>query len=673
MSTINAGDAADHTLSRVRTLPIRVDPLPGEGMDSWLEALAARSQTSWGDLVAAVGLNDAVRGSSLTAPYPLMTSTPGAVEVLGAATGVPGPVLESMAFAAMYPGAAPIGIGWRRQVLHGSRFCPACLDHNGGRWPLWWRLRWAFACPIHRCLLADVCPQCQRRPRTRALPHDVVPTPGRCMLPAADATGRRSARCGADLVDAATIVLPEKHSALRAQESILAVVAEGSASTGIYRDRPVSATQYFCDLTAVGMRALRYGSISELREAADCREVNDALAEAADLAGASPPHTAIRSPASAAHTAVAATVAVSVLSAPSAPLAGERLRWLIASARRRGLAVSATNIGWGSAVSPVLTSVQLSALGPFLGHVDQIRYRCFTDRPVRPRVARSMVARSLPALLWYPWALPLHDTPVGFEQLRAALSVAVALARDPFRLAAACRFGGNVTTPSGVSRVLRALAPRSDWRAATVMMAALADHLAEHPAPINYETRRLLPARDLLPDSHWHSICRDVALPPGRGVRIRLVRCWLYERITGSPGRFSTHALKTGEFRAKLADLPRTMFPDLVLALDEAARRFLDVHGLAAEPLRWSPPQDAVPGWLARQPLDTVIDTHRLQNLVRPRNAPLGAVAARFGVPIELVREVLNDHPADLPQGVTAYRRATGAAIAAARARSTPT
>ena len=40
----------------VRSLPIRVSPLPGEGLDSYLEALAARHHAAWGDVLDAVGL-----------------------------------------------------------------------------------------------------------------------------------------------------------------------------------------------------------------------------------------------------------------------------------------------------------------------------------------------------------------------------------------------------------------------------------------------------------------------------------------------------------------------------------------------------------------------------------------------------------------------------------------
>ena len=78
-----------------------------------------------------------------------------------------------------------------------SRFCPACLAETGGRWQLWWRRRWAFACPIHQCLLADTCPCCDRWQRDRSPPSQsradtgsVFPQSGR-RLRARSATVRR--------------------------------------------------------------------------------------------------------------------------------------------------------------------------------------------------------------------------------------------------------------------------------------------------------------------------------------------------------------------------------------------------------------------------------------------------------------------------------------------------
>ena len=41
-------------MNAVRTLPIRVAPIEGEALDSWLEAIAHRTHTAFGDLLTAL-------------------------------------------------------------------------------------------------------------------------------------------------------------------------------------------------------------------------------------------------------------------------------------------------------------------------------------------------------------------------------------------------------------------------------------------------------------------------------------------------------------------------------------------------------------------------------------------------------------------------------------------
>lgn len=357
-----------------------------------------------------------------------------------------------------------------------------------------------------------------------------------------------------------------------------------------------------------------------------------------------------------------------MLSAASAASAGERLRWLVASSRERGLTVSATNIGWARDVSAALSSAQLAALAPFLGPVDHVRYRCLTSRPRRPSRAVPETNRSLPALLWHRWALPLSDTPVvGHEQIRLALSVAVVIASGRVMQPQACSLLGALTTDRSVSRVLQALAARPDWAETTVMLARLADLLTDYPAPIDYHRRRRLPMGDLLPEPSWRNICRVVGVNPGAEIRLRVMRCWLYERVTGSPARLCEHAIGTSEFRAKVAGLPRTLFPELVSALDDVARRYLDDNDLAREPLRWSPPEDVAEDWLAWR--HDTIDVTRLHDLIGPQGMTLGAAAARLGLSIEVVREVLNDDPAPRRTLTSAQRPVPGTVQAGARAR----
>ena len=70
----------------MRTLPIRLAPIEGEALDSWLEALAHRAHTAFGDLLSAVGL-DPYHGMGTGAWIVQLTTDEAAV--ISAATGLP--------------------------------------------------------------------------------------------------------------------------------------------------------------------------------------------------------------------------------------------------------------------------------------------------------------------------------------------------------------------------------------------------------------------------------------------------------------------------------------------------------------------------------------------------------------------------------------------------------
>jgi hypothetical protein len=44
-------------MNAIRTLPIRLTPVAGEALDSWLVGIAHLCHTAFGDLLSAVGLN----------------------------------------------------------------------------------------------------------------------------------------------------------------------------------------------------------------------------------------------------------------------------------------------------------------------------------------------------------------------------------------------------------------------------------------------------------------------------------------------------------------------------------------------------------------------------------------------------------------------------------------
>lgn len=264
---------------------------------------------------------------------------------------------------------------------------------------------------------------------------------------------------------------------------------------------------------------------------------------------------------------------------------------LVNCSRKRGKAVTATNIGWGKHVSDTLRGAQLAALEPFLGPTDQLRYRCGTSLPRLARHAHPR-HRFVPALLWPHVAERFSVPGIGPEPLAAALASAVVVVGTPTPLAQAASLLGSATTAASASRVLQALHSDDHWKGARAALTHIADAVDAGDCPIDYQRRRTIPFNDFLSNEQWLEICRDTATPVGRGVKLRLIRCWVYERLTGSPGNRYSEALDDNEFRAMLAAIGRSLTADLLGRLESHALAFLADHGCSGEPLSWRPPPD---------------------------------------------------------------------------------
>ena len=125
-------------MDAVRTLPIRLTPVAGEALDSWLEGLARRTHSAFGDVLSAVGL-DPHRGKGSSSWIVKLTDEE--AERIGLATGVEVEVLESMTLAhyserglrikdGTFGAESGLSLG---ACTCGSRFCPSCLKDNRGK------------------------------------------------------------------------------------------------------------------------------------------------------------------------------------------------------------------------------------------------------------------------------------------------------------------------------------------------------------------------------------------------------------------------------------------------------------------------------------------------------------------------------------------------------------
>ena len=574
----------------MRTLPLRVQPVEGEALDSWLEALCVRMHTTWGDLLGSIGLPAIAtrrwRSGILTG------LTPREAALAEIATGVSVSVLQAMTLdpverivmaRATLPRSSISSVLW----LHGrrSRFCPECLRESGGRWYLWWRLRWAFACLRHACLLVDTCPDCGRPQRTEPVPAGLVPIPTGCTRKAPDAQGRNVRRCSGHLADAEFTVLLPDHPTLQVQEKILGSMSSGWMADGMYAQSPVAVSAFIADLAALGRRILAYSEPAELAQ-----RLPDNLAALDAEDSATVRRLGVTADASAASVAVAVTAAWLILAASSPGHAGDRMRWLVETSRRKGLSVRATSIGWGRGVSGALVTAQLSALGPFLSPSDHLRFRLHTTspRPAERGVAERRAA-SVPTLLWPEWASRLRCRGIGYSQTRSASSVAVLLVGSSITLAGASALMGSQADAHTVSRLLQRWRESRNGPQLFRVITGLSMALDDVPAPIDYDRRRVMDCADLLPEQLWRKLCLEGGMGPGRGLRRQLIQCWLYERLTGLPAYRSLWHEDSPRFRTNLVNLSSWLTVEFVSAIDGYAANYLDDHGIFDEPVTWCP------------------------------------------------------------------------------------
>ncbi|MGH3804957.1 MAG: TniQ family protein, partial [Pseudonocardiaceae bacterium] len=212
-------------------LPIVLPPLPGEALDSWIEAYACRLRTSSTGLLRFLGL------PGIAAKHLVFRLEEGDLKALARLTDADASELDRMTLRSVARSdllpllpqhgdeTAPV---WRHLGRH-SRFCPRCLADNGGRWPLAWRLPFSFACQQHQCLLVDHCPGCRDRPQLFTNQQLGRSTSGGHCMRLTLRDGRRTA-CRHDLTQTPAQPLLPEGTALASQQHLDALVQAGSPS-----------------------------------------------------------------------------------------------------------------------------------------------------------------------------------------------------------------------------------------------------------------------------------------------------------------------------------------------------------------------------------------------------------------------------------------------------------
>ena len=403
----------------VRTLPIHLEPVDGEALDSWLEALCRQMGCTWGDFAEAVGLPPPPRG--IRTPSWLIRLTPTEARALHAATGTPIQTLHSMTLASLdgtalglLPATRALDRSFPWSRFRFSRYCPECLQDNGGRWQLFWRSGWAFACVEHCCLLVDECLTCGHRLRGHVGHAELVPDGQRC----SNASGTRDRSSARTLRRRPgrypTVRLGQGHPTIAAQHLIRKVIDSGAATFGIYHDHTTAAVGALADIRAVAGRILASATADDWRRVLPA-DLDAAYAAAQQRSRASAvshePKPGRAAPAHAVTAAAGVTAALAILNVADVQAAAHAMQWLITSNREHGRKVDrGTVASWGKGATAVLTAAQLVACGPYEFRNTELRYRAGTPMPTRPAHdtnSATQLAAKIPALMWPAFALRL--------------------------------------------------------------------------------------------------------------------------------------------------------------------------------------------------------------------------------------------------------------------------
>jgi hypothetical protein len=620
--------------------PIRLDPIPGESFDGWIDAYAQRLLMPGRELGQALGVPGELvrlRGSNVARGDPVLDAGQIAARACGISPAAVGALWFGLArydrLIAERVARADTrrrAVRWFARVLRpmvSSRWCSSCLGENGGRWLASWRLPWYLACPTHQTLLASGCAACGGTQRYAGLRAKHVPELlTTCSRPTSGRAGHIDNRCRQDLtIAAAAAPAPEGLIALQVEMSPILdpAVADNDARKLIDRlvDLLIIATRIGLDLCAIDRDRRNLRSI-----------LTGPLADA---------HRALSDP----H--------------------GRRMRAIATNdpARHPGALPQV----WDG-VSAGLAAIVLEHRDQRLGPTDRLRYRSITPAARRPEGADpAKRLRALPLAIWSDWSIRLRPPTIAPDTFRIAAAIALCVpgSTDPLRTI-------RSRWPGARSRQRMVMFGRritADPHGAAILatLCALADSLDNDAAPIDYERRRTLASEDELLDSRaWTLMCRAGGTPAGSHPKLAHARLWLWEILTGGLPRQAPPTLRPDqpEFLPAHSRFALRLPAPTVRRLHEHARRLLDTHGCGHEPLTWSPSPDGIALDGLAGPDPDAIDPRAVHTAIADQPTLVHA-ASELGITLEHLHYIARKPPPEIhdPTATTAPPRVRFAAL----------
>ena len=553
-------------------LPVRVRPVEGEAIDSWLEATARQMDLSLSSLAKMLQLSVEERSC-----WHIWIS-PAQRRAIGIATGTGADSIGSMTLSdydgralRLDPVTREIDPTFPYGALRWSRYCPHCLSDSQDRWQIRWRLGWSFACLLHNVLLLDACPTCHARPRRRQTFRG-RPEPGLC-------------NCGYRLNDAPTSSMESNDPILEAQRTVADVSARNPAGPALLQ--AASIRDKLEAIRSISNRILNYASWHGMA-AVEGIELPVPLVTGGGEQKPSRARGAMNSdpPTRAIEVAVGVTAALSILAAPTVVEAGMRARWLI---RGQNADTGPAELRSCSQDNGVATAIVIKASTERLGPELQLRYRSGSAVPSAPNFHLddvTRIARALPRMMWTTWSDQLLVGLPSTTEMRSALSIATLLIGSSVRAVEAGDILGEAASANALNQRLWLLCGSRQWSSICARLIRLSDYLNRYGGPIDYGRRRALNYSSLLGDRDWQIVCGEAGLNLGQSASATWARKRLVETISGGPATPTLLGRSASKVHTNAVD--PAVLSALAGPLEDYAKRFLWQMGID-EPVEWSP------------------------------------------------------------------------------------